>query len=184
MKKDIVFETSRLRVQAINDFNQDCIFDLYNREENIEFLHGISAENDIRLGRECYEIYKGIGAYLIFENDTNNFVGFGGMQRQEPMADGSFSMADHDVEFLIILNHEFKGRGYASEFCAEFFKKLFATLPDLNLPARVNKENKACINLLKKFGFSIEGEADYHVYGNKFALLRTNYDSWRTAQNS
>lgn len=173
------FNTDRLRLQPINENNKNYVFELYERKENIEFLHGINAEADIKLSLECYENYKNIGAYLIFENESDNFIGFGGIQKQEPMFDGSFSMQSHDVEFLIILNNEFKGKGYATEFCDEFFKKLFAAFPTLIVPARVDKNNLSCIKLLKKFGFCEEGEADYHIYGNKFNLLKINFDSWQ-----
>jgi RimJ/RimL family protein N-acetyltransferase len=173
------FNTARLTAKTIDDSNKKYVLDLYGRKENVEFLHGISAEEDIRLSQECYASYDGIGAYLIFENETNNFVGVGGIQKQELMQDGSYAMLEHDIEFLIILNHEFKGRGYASEFCDKFFKKLFSTFPNLHIPARVNKENSACIKLLKKFGFNEDGETYYHNYNNKFTLLKNNFDSWQ-----
>ncbi len=169
----IAFKTKRLSAHFIDDINKNHVFELYSRPENIEFIQGISAENDIRLSIECYEIYQNLGAFLIFENETNKFVGIAGMQRQEPMADGSMSMSGLDVEFLIVTHKEFGGKGYASEFCAVFFEKLFTTFPQLELPARVNKNNVACIKLLKKFGFIEAGEADYHNYGNKFLLLKT-----------
>ena len=171
MENQIIFKTARLNAKLMNDVNSHHIIDLYNHKENIEFIEGIKVEEDIRLSIECYKSYKNMGAYLIFENATNNFIGVGGIQKQETMSDGSFAMPNHDIEFLIIMHKEFNGKGYASEFCTVFFQKLFELFPDLKVPARVNKNNLACIGLLKKFGFKEVGEVDYHVYGNKFALL-------------
>jgi len=182
MKNKIAFHTPRLSAHFIDESNQDHVIELYGRDENIAFIQGVSAENDIRLSKECYDIYQNIGGFLIFENDSGKFVGIGGIQRQEPMADGSFAMGEHDIEFLIVTHKEFGGRGYASEFCTAFFEKLFELFPNLHIPARVNKANASCIKLLKKFGFTEEGEVDYHAYGNKFSLLKTNSDLWGKAR--
>ncbi len=182
MKNKIVFQTSRLTAVFIDELNQDHIIDLYNRKENIEFIEGINAELDIKLGLECYASYQGIGSYLIFENSSNKFIGIAGIQKQEPMIDGSFSISDCDIEFLIVTHAEFNGRGYASEFCSAFFEKLFTLFPTLLIPARVDKNNAACIKLLTKFGFRDEGEVDYHKQGNKFALLKVDFDSWQKSK--
>lgn len=184
MKNKIAFQTPRLSAHFIDDSNQNHVIELYARPENIELVHGISAEADIRLSIECYEAYKNIGAYLIFENNSKKFIGIGGIQKQEPMPDGLFAMSNCDIEFLIVTHKEFNGFGYASEFCAAFFAKLFESFPELQIPARVNKANSSCIKLLKKFGFNEEGEVDYHSYGNKFALLKTDFDSWKKSQKT
>lgn len=173
----IAFQTPRLSAHFIDDLNQNLVFDLYSRKENIKFLEGISAENDVRLSRECYDSYNDLGAYLIFENTNKKFIGIGGIQKQEPMSDGSFAMSD-EVEFLILMHQEFCGFGYAAEFCSDFFKIFFAAFPQIQVPARVQKENLACLKLLKKFGFEEIGEVDYHKYGNKFALLKNDFNSW------
>jgi RimJ/RimL family protein N-acetyltransferase len=178
----VAFETPRLSAIFIDDSNQNLVFDLYSRKENIEFLEGISAENDVRLSRECYGSYHDLGAYLIFEKQNKKFVGIGGIQKQEPMLDGSFAMS-HEVEFLIVMHHKFCGFGYASEFCRIFFQKLFAAFPQIQVPARVQKENLSCLKLLKKFGFKEIGEIDYHKYGNKFALLKSDFASFKKTQN-
>lgn len=179
MKKNNALNSKRLRMQLLDEFNKNHVFDLYARKENIEFLAGIDATQDIELSIRCSKTYSNSGAYLIFENDSEQLVGIGGIQHQEPMIDGSFAMPGHDVEFIIILSHEFKGRGYASEFCEIFFEKLFSNFPNLHVPARVNKKNAACIKLLKKFGFYEAGTTHYHDYKNEFALLKNNLDSWK-----
>ncbi len=183
MTNDIAFHTPRLQAHFINQQNKNHVFELYARKENTEFLEGISAELDIQLGIECYGRYNNIGSYLIFENHSNKFVGIGGMQLQEPMVDGSLSITDHDIEFLIILEKEFGGIGYASEFCDAFFNKCFSAFPTLTLPARTDKTNSACIKLLKKFGFAEVGEVDYHVYGNKFSLLKNNSNFYEKSKS-
>lgn len=162
--------TARLRFELLGAENKNRVYDLYNRKENIEFLQGIDAAQDIELSIKCRDEY-GIGAYLIFENHSNEFVGIGGIQKQEPLDCGSFAIKNHDIEFVIILNPEFKGRGYASEFCQNFFENFFNKFPDLKIPARVNQNNQSCIKLLKKFGFIDAGETSYHKIENKFSLL-------------
>lgn len=183
MTNNIHFNTTRLRAQLLDESNKHHVFDLYNNAQNIAFLHGIDAAQDIELSIKCSAAYSNIGAYLIFENHSNEFVGVGGIQKQEPMFDGSFAMLDHDIEFVIILSHEFKGKGYASEFCEAFFEKFFEKFPQVYIPARVNMENHACIKLLKKFGFVESGETHYHVYENKFSLLKNNSAAWKKSKN-
>lgn len=184
MKENFSFNTSRLRAELLCEANQNHIFDLYNHEETLKYLHGIDAARDIDLCIRCSQDYQNIGAYLIFENDSDKFVGVGGIQKQDPMHDGSYALANHDIEFLIILGHDFKGKGYAFEFCNAFFQKLFAVFPDLHVPARVDQQNAACIKLLKKFGFIEAGETHYHSYDSKFTLLKNNLDSWQLALSS
>jgi len=179
MTNNIHFNTPRLKAQLLDESNKHHVFDLYNNPQNIEFLHGIDAAQDIELSIKCSAAYSNIGAYLIFENHSNEFVGVGGIQKQEPMWDGSFAMADYDIEFLIILSHEFKGQGYASEFCRGFFEMFFSNFPQIEVPARVAYDNSSCIKLLKKFGFLESGETHYNVYENKFALLRNSFSSWQ-----
>ena len=162
--------SNRLRFEILDESNQNWIYDLYHRPENIEFLEGINAKQDIQLSIQCSAAYN-IGAYLIFENDSDLFVGVGGIQKQEPMNDGSFAMKDYDIEFIIVINPEFKGKGYASEFCDSFFNKLFFQHPQIKVPARVSPKNHSCIKLLKKFGFIEVGEVPYHKASNKFSLL-------------
>ncbi len=176
-KNELVFTTERLSAYLIDEHNKHYVIDLYNQKENIEFLEGIDAEMDIALSLESYELYQKIGAYLIFENATGKFIGIGGVQKQEPMVDGSFSMSDFDLEFLIIMHKEFGGKGYAFEFCEHFFKKLFEIFPEIKIPARVDKKNVACMKLLKKLGFREVGEVDYHIYGNKFSLFLLLHNS-------
>lgn len=160
----------RLIFQLLSKENEHLVYELYNNPENTEFLHGINPEKDIALSLSCAEKYN-IGVYLIFEKEVNGFVGVGGIQLQEPMIDGSFAIKNHEIEFLIILNNQFQGKGYASEFCQNFFAKTSAKYPNLKIPARVNPDNNSCIKLLKKFGFEEKGKTYYNNYGNEFVLL-------------
>jgi RimJ/RimL family protein N-acetyltransferase len=169
--------SNRLRFELLCEENKNWIFDLYNRPENIEFLEGIDAAQDIQLSIDCSKKY-GIGAYLVFEKDSDDFVGVGGIQMQEPLNDGTYAISNHEIEFLIMLNPEFKGQGYASELCRVFFSEFFNKFPDLHIPARVNQNNLSCIKLLKKFGFSVVSEISYHKPENKFSLLLNNMNSW------
>ena len=177
------FETLRLKLLELSESNCDHVINLYQSKEAVEFLQGIDAAQDIKLSIQCAKIYGGIGAYLIFEKSSEKFVGIAGIQKQEPMKDGSFAMPQHDVEFLILLDHQFKGLGYASEFCAAFFAKVFAAFPDLEIPARVNKNNAACLKLLKKFGFVEEGEVGYHCYSQGFVMLKNRAEVFFDGRN-
>lgn len=172
---NVIFQTERLQARFVDHSNEKHVIDLYSKKENVEFLEGIDVEADIRLSKECYDAYKKFGSYLIFENKTDKFIGFGGIQKQEPMADGSLALTSHDVEFLILIDREAVGKGYAYEFCSAFFSQLFNSFSNLSVPARVDKKNSSCIGLLKKLGFVLEGEIDYHIYGNKFFLFRLDF---------
>lgn len=177
MEDNFSFNTSRLRAELLSDLNKNHIYDLYSHPKTLEFLHGIDADRDIELSIKAAQDYQNIGAYLMFENESNKFVGIGGIQKQDPMIDGKFAM-EEDVEFLIVLSNEFHGKGYASEFCQAFFEKLFSNFPELNVPARVDQKNDGCIKLLKKLGFLEKGETHYYFYDSKFSLLKNNISSW------
>lgn len=171
---NIALITPRLSCHYANLDNKNLVINLYNEKGSTDFLHGINAEQDFELGKKCYPDYKNFGSYLIFENDTNKFIGFGGIQKQEPMRDGSLVLED-EIEFLIMISKYFGGLGYAYEFSSIFLKKFFTLFPHLTIPARVNKENLACIKLLTKLGFKRVGEVDYGNYGNKFDLYRIDH---------
>jgi RimJ/RimL family protein N-acetyltransferase len=173
MQNQIAFQTPRLEAHFANLNNKNLVLDLYNQKESGQFLEGVSGEQDFNLALKCYNSYQNIGSYLIFENQSKNFVGFGGVQIQEPMQDGSLALND-DIEFLIMISKQFSGFGYASEFSSIFLKNFFNVFPNLTIPARVNKDNAACIKLLTKLGFIYEGETSYHKQENKFHLLRIN----------
>lgn len=162
--------SQRLTFEILNEDNQNLVYDLYQDPENIEFLQGINAEKDIQLSIDCFAQNQ-IGVYLIFENDSGNFVGVGGVQLQEPMPDGLFAIENHDIEFLIMLSNKFKGKGYASEFCQSFFQEFYIIYPSKIIPARVKEENIACVKLLEKFGFKKSGKTFYNNYNNEFLLL-------------
>jgi RimJ/RimL family protein N-acetyltransferase len=166
--------SNRLYFEKLNKENEKLIHQLYQNPENIEFLEGIDVCQDIILSHACAEKFD-IGLYLIFENNTKNFIGCGGLQLQEPMNDGSLAIKNYEIEFVIILDNSSKGKGYASEFCQSFFAKISAENFDLKIPARVNFNNQSCIKLLKKFGFQEEGKTHYHNYSNEFLLLLRNF---------
>lgn len=165
--------STRLYFEKLNKENEKFIYQLYRNPENTEFLHGIDPSQDIVLSQNCAEKFD-VGVYLIFENGSKNFVGCGGIQLQEPMIDGSLAIKNHEIEFVIILDNSFKGKGYASEFCQNFFNKVSLSKPQLNIPARVSLSNEPCIKLLKKFGFQEKGKTHYNNYSNEFLLLLRN----------
>lgn len=167
----IAFKTARLEAHFLTPQNQQFIIDLYNSGETLQYLDGLDVMRDIELVLQCYEENKNIGAYLFFCQESGEFIGFGGMQNQEFLQDGSLAMPDK-TEFLIMLNPKFGGRGYAYEFSASFLELFFTNFPDANLPARVNKDNGACLKLLKNLGFVEEGEVCYRNWDTKFCLLR------------
>ena len=182
MLDNIVFNTLRLQAYMANLHNKKYVIDLYNQKDSKEFLEGIDGELDFKLAMDCYDSHQNLGSYLFFENESKNFVGFGGVQRQEPMLDGTLALED-EIEFLIMVSKQFAGFGYAYEFSSIFLEKFFSVFPDLTVPARVNKENIACIKLLQKLGFIYEREVGYRHYNNKFNLFRVNSNSFKSKES-
>ena len=169
--KNIAFKTERLEAHFLTRENQQFVIDLYNKKETLEHLEGLDVMKDIELVMQCYEENKNIGAYLFFCSETKEFVGFGGVQNQEFLRDGSLALPDK-IEFLIMLDAKHGGRGYGYEFSQAFLNLFFENFPQVSLPARVNKENSACLKLLAKLGFKMEGEVCYRDWNTKFYLLR------------
>jgi len=178
MSANIFFKTSRLQACLADNDNKKYVIDLYNQKDSKEFLEGIDGELDFKLAVDCYNSYQNIGSYLFFENESKNFVGFGGVQKQEPMLDGTLALED-EIEFLIMISKQFSGLGYAYEFSTIFLERFFNVFPYLTIPARVNKENIVCIKLLQKLGFIHEGEVSYRHYNNKFNLFRASSNSFK-----
>lgn len=170
-KSKIAFTTERLEAHFLTEENQQFVIDLYDKKESGHFLEGIDAMKDIELVMQCYKENNNIGAYLIFCKETGKFIGFGGVQNQEFLRDGSLALADK-IEFLIMVDSKQGGRGYGYEFSEAFLKMFFENFPAATLAARVNKENSACLKLLGKVGFVQKGEICYRDHGNKFYLLR------------
>ncbi len=170
MPKQIIFTTNRLNACLLTGQNQQLVIDLYNKDETSQYLQGLDVMKDIELVLQCYK-ERNVGAYLFFCNKTNEFVGFGGVQNQEPLSDGSLALQDK-IEFLIMVDAKHAGLGYANEFSSAFLEFFFKNFPQKTIPARVNKENVACVKLLEKIGFAREGEVAYRHCENKFHLLR------------
>jgi len=168
---NIAFTTKRLEAQFLTAANQQFVIDLYNQKESGQFLEGVDVMKDIELVMQCYKDNNNIGAYLIFCKETKKFIGFGGVQNQEFLSDGSLALADK-IEFLIMVDSKQGGLGYGYEFSEAFLKFFLEKFPDQTLAARVNKENSACLKLLSKVGFIQKGEVCYRDRGNKFCLLR------------
>ncbi len=166
-----IFTTERLEAHLLTKNNEKLLIDLYSRDENTRYLEGLNAIQDIALTFDSYRENNNIGAYLIFCKKTKDFIGFGGVQNQEPLKDGSFAF-DEKIEFVIMIDSAHLGKGYAKEFSAAFLNFFFENLPDLVIPARVNQGNFACIKLLEKLGFIKAGEVPYYSYENKFHLLK------------
>ena len=169
--KKIAFTTQRLEAHFLTEDNRKFLIDLYSNENSIKFLQGLDVEKDIELTLACYKEHNNIGAYLVFCNETSDFIGFCGVQKQEPLNDGSLAFED-DIEFLIMIDPRHNRKGYAAEISLAFLELFFENFPDRAVPARVSKENLPCVKLLEKLGFIHEGETCYHDRDNKFYLLR------------
>jgi RimJ/RimL family protein N-acetyltransferase len=169
----IAFATPRLNAYFLTEQNQHHVINLYNQQGTAQFIAGVDVMKDIELVHQCYLENKNIGAYLFFCNQTNEFVGFGGVQNQEPLDDGSLALQDK-IEFLIMLDAKHNGKGFAQEFSTAFLDLFFANFPQATIPARVNKENIPCLRLLEKLEFIRVGEVAYRHHDNKFHLLRRN----------
>ncbi len=165
----IIFKSERLEAHLLTKKNQNLLIELYNDKQNTQFLEGLNVIQDIALTYDSYE-QNDVGAYLIFCNKTKNFIGFGGVQNQEPLNDGSFAFSDK-IEFVIMIDAKHHWQGYAKEFSQEFLKYFFAKLPNHKIHARVNKQNLGCLKLLAKLGFVRIGEVAYYDKNNIFELL-------------
>ena len=172
----IAFITDRLEAHFLTPQNQQLVIDLYNADGSTEYLEGLDVLKDLELVRKCYQENQNVGSYLFFSKKNNEFIGFGGVQNQESLDDGSLALSDK-IEFLIMVGSKHAGLGYGYEFSSAFLRFFFDNFPKISVPARVNKENFACIKLLRKLGFSSDGDVAYRDWGTKFNLLRINFDS-------
>jgi len=175
-EQKIAFTTDRLEAHFLTPQNQHFVIDLYNADGSTQYLEGLDVMKDIELVKKCYQENQNVGSYLFFSKKNNEFIGFGGVQNQESLNDGSLALSDK-IEFLIMVASKNAGLGYGYEFSSAFLRFFFNNFPEISVPARVNKENFACIKLLRKLGFSSDGDVAYRDWGTKFNLLRINFDS-------
>lgn len=175
-EQKIAFTTDRLEARFLTPQNQQLVIDLYNADGSTQYLEGLDVMKDIELVKKCYKENQNVGSYLFFCKKNNEFIGFGGVQNQESLNDGSLALSDK-IEFLIMVGAKHAGLGYGYEFSSEFLKFFFDNFPEISVPARVNKENIACIKLLRKLGFVGYGEVAYRNWDTRFYLLRMNSDS-------
>jgi len=170
MPRQVIFATNRLNACLLTRNNQQFVIDLYCKDKTSQYLQGLDVMQDIELVLQCYA-ENNVGAYLFFCNETDEFVGFGGVQKQEPLDDGSLALQD-EIEFLIMVDAKHAGLGYANEFSSGFLEFFFKNFPQKTIPARVHKNNIACLRLLEKIGFIKDGETFYRNLSQPFYLLR------------
>lgn len=101
--------------------------------------------------------YKKHGFTLgsIFEKDTSEFVGRGGLVYL------ALDDSQPDIEIGYMLHKHFWGKGYATELAEAFLQWGFAHLPVEKLVAVTHPDNAVSQRVLAKVGFSYVKNCDY-----------------------
>ena len=105
---------------------------------------------------------RGYGRWSIFENQTNNFVGFSGFRCENGVP-----------ELISIVHKRFWGRGHAFEAATTCIRYAFSHLGFKRVCAFSRPTNARARGLLRKLGAECVGTVDFHgVEGVEFNIPR------------
>lgn len=172
----IIFETKRLIAKAptASDFEN-----LYLLQSDSEIMRYIG-KGDKRTREEVkesleeiihyYEKY-GFSFFSIFEKDTGQFVGQGGLFHL------GFDITQPDIEIGYRLHKHLWNKGYATELARGLIKWGFEHLLVEKLVAVINPENDRSRVVLKKIGMRFMGKVDYKgVQVDSFVFYKNTID--------
>lgn len=90
---------------------------------------------------------NGWGRYAFIRKDNGELIGFGGLNKTTAIDD------QESIGLGIVLAEIHHGKGYAREVAQAGIKAIQEKLPDLEITAAIDPENKVSVNLAVKNGF-------------------------------
>ncbi|TDB65383.1 N-acetyltransferase [Arundinibacter roseus] len=179
----IFAETERLILREILPTDIDGMFELHSDPEVHRFLGNKTVKNKeetndlINFVRKQY-IDFGIGRWAIIEKNTNNFIGWTGLELvTEPINNHKNY---YDLGYRLI--RKYWGQGIATESAVASLKYAFEKLKTDEVFARADSENIGSDKVLKKVGlklietFDLDGIKHnwYKIDGNDYDKTKPN----------
>jgi ribosomal-protein-alanine N-acetyltransferase len=174
-----IITTDRLLLRKLSPETFDFIYQNYSDEELFMFL-GLTSPKALSIEKEKYR--KGLAtfnkSYLYFQllDKTNRKIigwcGYHTWYLDHNRAEIGYGLFDNN----------YKQKGLMYEALKAILDYGFGTMKLLRVEAFIGKENEASLNLVKKFGFTYEGNLREHYFANHkmedslvFGLLKKEY---------
>lgn len=153
------FETERLIIRPLLISDADRLFLLDSNPEVMRYV-GVSILTQIEDSVKLIEMIQAqyekfeIGRYAVVEKESGLLIGWSGIKFIDYLVNDHQNFHELGYRFL----PETWGKGYATEAGKAFVDKAFSELKVETLYAYAHSDNQASNHILKKLGFSQNGE--------------------------
>jgi RimJ/RimL family protein N-acetyltransferase len=161
----ILLETRRLTLTQLSTADEPALVSLYEDPAVMQFIEpggrpkARTAEFLARMHAQWAELK--FGFFSVRERGSARIIGGAGLLVRVPAS---------PVELGYLLDQPFWGKGYASEVCAEILRWSFAEHRPERIIADVMPANEASVQILRKLGFTRDGDADRGAH--RYAVAR------------
>ena len=149
-----ILETERFLVRETTVEDVDSFYEIYAEPGITDYTEDLFEDKDeeiqytIDYAQNVYALYE-YGVWTVLDKTTGQVVGRAGLSMRE-----GFEIP----ELGYVIRREYQQRGVATEVCSAILSYGKHTLGFEKVQALTKRENVASERLLKKLGFSFEGE--------------------------
>lgn len=165
----LIGETKRCYLREFSMSDMDALVELYNKPGVTDFIEPLYDYDEEKKYQQDYIKYMygyyEYGMWLVFEKYTGRLIGRAGLEFRE------FDQGTR-LEMGYVIAPEYQRQGYATEICSFIEQYAWGHTDFDNILCLVDEENTASINLLKKLGFSCEGQTQ--ITGEKMNKYSKN----------
>jgi ribosomal-protein-alanine N-acetyltransferase len=175
------FTTDRLRFEKVSKDHKSYLSQILSNEQVQEVYNTgdkesfINVEAQLSIIEDQWQKY-GYGLYVIFNNETSEFIGFAGYHIAVVDETGNVDCFNdsksNDLELYILLMPQYWRKGYGTQAISKLGELAFEHLPFASVIAYAESKNDASIALIKKFNCKQEKEV---MYNNKPHILYRLY---------
>lgn len=168
----ILFETERLIARAPNQSDFDNLYSLQSDPKVMEFIGKGTPRTKVEVQESLNEIIlyyqkHGFGFFSIFEKETGEFVGQGGIFHL------NFQDTQKEFEVGYRLHVKFWGKGIATELTKALIEWGFENLTINKIFGIIKPENSRSRNVLLKAGMRYLHRTDYSGFVvDKFVITK------------
>jgi [ribosomal protein S5]-alanine N-acetyltransferase len=173
-----ILETERLIIRNFQTSDWHALYELIVQYQASELAHydhqWPTAKEEIR---KVTEWFAGGDSFLaVCLKDTSQLIGFVSLNAEEGDGQRQFNVG-------YVFNHDFHGRGYATEACSAVLCRAFGQLHACRVVTGTAAVNQASCRLLERLGFKKIGEetASFRTAedGKPIEFLGYRYAIWK-----
>ncbi|WP_171814717.1 GNAT family N-acetyltransferase [Candidatus Babela massiliensis] len=179
----LIFTSKRLKFEKVNKdhkfhlskiLSNEKVQEAYNTGDKESFTN---IESQFSIIEAQWQKY-GYGLYILFNNETFDFIGFAGYHTvtidKEGNVDCFNNNKSNDLELYIILMPQYWRQGYGFEAVSKLCEIAFKHSSFTSIIAYIEPKNYASIALIEKFNCKKEKKV---IYNNKPHILYRIYKS-------